>query len=139
MKNIRTMKILSRIFIFFSAANLLYVAVLAFISPQGVMDLVQTKLPNNDAFSSIRGVYGGVGLTISLFCIVWAFTNILQGLHFLALMWGAYAVSRLITMGVEGPLGAFGTQWLYIETTFCLLALLLSFGLARATRRVPTK
>ncbi|MDF2190607.1 DUF4345 domain-containing protein [Paraflavitalea sp. CAU 1676] len=139
MKSIRTIKVLSRVFIFFSAASLLYVSALAFINPQAVMDLVQTKLPNNDAFSSIRGVYGGVGLTISLFCIVWAFTNILQGLRFLAVMWGCYALSRLITIGAEGPLGAFGTQWLYIETTFCLLALLLSFSLARASKRIPVK
>lgn len=37
---------------------------MAFGDPQAVMDLVLVKLDNTDAYSSIRGVYGGVGIAI---------------------------------------------------------------------------
>lgn len=47
-----------------SALAILSVSLMAFSNPQSVMDLVQVQLPNPDAFSSIRGAYGGVGLTL---------------------------------------------------------------------------
>ncbi|MBC9931989.1 DUF4345 domain-containing protein [Chitinophaga qingshengii] len=125
MKQKRASIILSRIYLFFSAASLLMVSLMAFSNPQSVMDLVQVKLPNNDAFSSIRGVYGGVGLTISLSLAWWALKDIRQGIVFATVLWGLYAVSRLMTMSVEGPLGAFGKQWLMIESVLCILGIAL--------------
>ena len=101
------------------------VSLMAFSSPQAVMDLVQVQLPNTDAFSSIRGVYGGVGLTIVIMLVYWAIRNIQQGLVFLCLLWGLYALSRLITQAMEGPLGAFGQQWLVIESVFFVVGLAL--------------
>ena len=98
---------------------------MAFMNPQSVMDLVQVQLPNNDAFSSIRGVYGGVGFTITTVIICTLFKSRKTGLAFIALLWGTYAVSRLITIAVEGSLGSFGQQWLMIESSLCLMSLLL--------------
>lgn len=91
------------------------------------MDLVQVKLPNNDAYSSIRGVYGGVGFTITAVIIYTLFKSRKKGLAFIALLWGAYAASRLITIAAEGSLGSFGQQWLMIESTLCFTSLLLLF------------
>ncbi|MGD1847560.1 MAG: DUF4345 family protein, partial [Salibacteraceae bacterium] len=45
-----------------------------------------------------------------------------MGLGFLILFWGAYAISRLITLIADGPLGDFGSQWLLMESVFCVLA-----------------
>jgi hypothetical protein len=44
-------------------------------------------------------------------------------LGFIALFWCMYALSRLMTISVEGPLGDFGSQWLVIESTLSLLSL----------------
>ena len=98
---------------------------MAFVNPQAVMDLVQVKLSNTDAFSSIRGVYGGVGITIFVWLLYTLKKNVQESLSFLSLFWGLYAASRLVTLLVEGPLGDFGNQWLGIETVFCAIAILL--------------
>jgi len=116
---------LSRSFMGLSALSMLMVSLMAFGNPQAVMDLVHVKLGNTDAYSSIRGVYGGVGLTLAVSIVYLMIRDVKKGLHFLALLWGLYAVSRLITIVVEGQLGAFGNQWLQIETVFCLIALVL--------------
>lgn len=125
MKQNKWVNIASVILLSFSALAILMVSVMAFQNPQAVMDLVQVTLPNNDAYSSIRGVYGGVGLTITAVLLYCVWKNKKQGLAFAALLWGSYALSRLITINVEGALGAFGTQWLLIESVLCGLALLL--------------
>lgn len=122
----------SRGFIILSAISLLYVTALAFINPRAVMQLVGVTLPNNDAISSIRGVYGGVGLTIVLLLVRCMIRDISLGLLFLCFLWGLYAISRLITSLNEGPLGAFGNQWLMIESIFFLISLALWFGQRRA-------
>ena len=109
----------------FSALSILMVSCMAFNNPQAVMDLVQVKLTNTDAYSSIRGVYGGVGLTIAIALIYLAITDRKKGLVFASILWGSYAFSRLLTIAVEGRLGAFGTQWLVIESTLCLLSVTL--------------
>lgn len=98
---------------------------MAFQNPQAVMDLVQVKLTNNDAFSSIRGVYGGVGLTIFISLVYLAFRDHTRGLAFASILWGSYALSRLMTISLEGPLGAFGQQWLMIESILCIAAVTL--------------
>ena len=103
--------------ILFSALSIAMVSGMAFTNPQAVMDLVQVKLTNTDAYRSIRGVYGGVGLTIFVTLAYLAFTDYRKGLVFTALLWGFYALSRLLTIAVEGSLGAFGNQWLAIEST----------------------
>jgi hypothetical protein len=121
MKRTSTINVLSRLYLLLSAGSFLMVSLMAFFSPQAVMDLVQVHLTNNDAFSSIRGVYGGVGLTISVMLVIWVFRDLQQGLVFLSLLWGLYALSRIVTWMVEGPLGAFGTQWLIIESVFFLV------------------
>lgn len=116
-------------FIFLSAFSLVYVAALAIWSPQAVMDLVRVKLDNTDAISSIRGIYGGVGITLFLTLIFLGSYEVEKGLVFLSLFWGSYSLSRIITLFNDGSLGAFGTQWLWIETIFCVIGLsLLIFG-----------
>lgn len=89
------------------------------------MDLVHVKLDNTDAMSSIRGVYGGVGLTIVVTLLYLAFQNIQKALIFLFMLWGFYALSRVLTIVVDGGLGAFGTQWLMIEAIFAGIAVTL--------------
>lgn len=134
MKSHKTLRVLSRIYIVFSALSLLYVSLMAFVSPQAVMDLVQVKLPNPDAFSSIRGVYGGVGVTIVVMLLRWAFRDEKQGLLFLLMLWGFYALSRVMTLGMEGPLGAFGRQWLMTESFLFAAGSILFFFQVKAAR-----
>ncbi len=112
-------------FILLSALALLSVSTMAFVNPQSVMDLVDVQLTNPDAFSSIRGVYGGVGLTLFITLIHLMVGDVQKGLVFLALLWGFYALSRAITLWAEGALGAFGQQWLLTESILCLISLLL--------------
>lgn len=109
-------------FVLFSALALLAVSLMAFASPQAVMDLVGVRLPNPDAFSSIRGVYGGVGMAIVISLGYLVRRQVRLALGFLVLLWGFYALSRAITICVEGPLGAFGTQWIITESVLLVLA-----------------
>lgn len=95
------------------------------------MDLVQVKLENNDAFSSIRGVFGGVGLTLFCTLVYLVMKDVQKGLSLLALLWGFYALSRLVTWISEGPLGSFGTTWLMIESVFFITALVLAIASSR--------
>ncbi|WP_460634448.1 DUF4345 domain-containing protein [Larkinella harenae] len=112
-------------FIVISALALLSVSFMAFSNPQSVMDLVQVQLNNTDAFSSIRGVYGGVGFTIAISLFYLMVKDINKGLAFLSLLWGFYALSRAITIFVEGSLGAFGQQWIITESILFVLAVAL--------------
>ena len=59
----------ARVLLGISILGILSVSLMAFHSPQSVMDLVQVTLPNTDSMSSIRGVFGGAGLTISIILI----------------------------------------------------------------------
>lgn len=111
--------------LYFSALSIFMVSAMAFVNPQDVMNLVQVSLPNNDAYSSIRGVYGGVGLAIIAVILYCARNDRRKGMVFLSILWGSYAISRIITAAKEGPLGAFGTQWLAIETTLFIASLSL--------------
>lgn len=115
----------SKGFILFSAISLAFVAIKAMLNPQSVMDLVGVKLLNNDAISSIRGIYGGVGITLVLVLLYLAFFQTTKGLTFLTLFWGSYAISRIITWFANGPLGEFGTAWLAIESCLCLIGIIL--------------
>lgn len=119
---------LSRGFMGLSALSMLMVSLMAFADPQSVMDLVQVKLDNTDAFSSIRGVYGGVGLTLFITIVYLLWKDVKLGLTFLCLLWGLYTLSRIITIFVEGSLGAFGSQWLIIESCFFAIAITLSLA-----------
>jgi hypothetical protein len=125
MKKTKLFNVLSVSLLVFSAFSIFLVSVMALQSPQSVMDLVQVKLENNDAASSIRGVYGGVGITIVTALLYLAFKDIRKGLQFIAILWGSYAASRLITLMVEGPLGDFGKQWLIIESILFLMSVIL--------------
>ncbi|NML21120.1 DUF4345 domain-containing protein [Pseudoflavitalea sp. G-6-1-2] len=125
----------SKGFVVLSVLSLLYVSILAIFDPQSVMDLVGVKLPNTDSISSIRGVYGGVGVTIVALLIRYLLTDVVSALRFLSIFWGAYAISRLITMISDGPLGAFGMQWLMIESVFCLIAIVLLLQNKKLHRR----
>lgn len=125
MKSHQTILFLSKGFVLLSAFSLLAVSIMAFQNPQAVMDLVSVKLTNTDAYSSIRGVYGGVGVTIFISLIYTMRKNIMDSLGLLVVLWGLYAISRIMTIFTEGKLGSFGTQWLTIETVFCLLATVL--------------
>ena len=86
------------------------------------MDLVEVNLISTDAFSSIRGAYGGVGLTLFISLLYLMRYDVTKALAFLALLWGLYALSRVITIYTEGALGSFGQQWLLIETSLCLIS-----------------
>jgi len=121
----KIVKISSQIFIGFSSFSMGYVALLSIYNPQSTMDLVATTLPNTDAISSIRGIYGGVGLVITIQLIYLLIKDYLKGLLFLSLFWSAYAISRLITIFVNGSLGDFGNQWIIIESTFSAIAIIL--------------
>ncbi|MFC0264488.1 DUF4345 domain-containing protein [Fontibacter flavus] len=123
MKKSQYILILSRAFILLSAGSIFLVSILAMVDPQKVMDLVQVNLPNTDAYSSIRGVYGGVGLTIFITLIYLLVKNPIQGLSFLVIFWGFYALSRVMTILMDGYLGDFGIQWLMIEFLFFLIGL----------------
>lgn len=125
MNKVKILNIASVILIGLTALAVLMVSVQAFVSPQSVMDLVQVKLSNTDAFSSIRGVYGGIGLLIFIQLVYLAIKNQQQGLIVVVLFGGLYAVSRTITIFSEGSLGAFGQQWLYTEAFLCVAALSL--------------
>lgn len=125
MKISNPIRLASRIYILISGLSLLSVSVMAIVSPQAVMDLVQVELTTTDAFSSIRGVYGGVGLTIFISLMSMLKRYPLQALLFLALFWGSYGLSRLMTILIEGELGSFGNQWMRIESFLCILAISL--------------
>lgn len=125
MNKTKIINILSAVFIVFSAFSLLMVSLMAIANPQSVMDLVQVKLPNTDSYSSIRGIYGGVGLVIIIQLVYLLIKDRKKALAFLSLFWGAYALSRMITVVAEGPLGDFGSQWLMIESVFCVLSITL--------------
>jgi hypothetical protein len=56
------------------------------------------------------------------------------GLLFVALLCGLYALSRIITIYAEGSLGDFGQQWLVIESSMCVMALLLYYLRAMADK-----
>lgn len=120
-------KVSSQIFIGLSIFSLGSVSILSLLNPQATMDLVQTTLPNTDAMSSIRGVYGGVGLVLCIQLAYLLLKDIQKGLVFLSIFWGAYAASRLLTIMLDGPLGDFGNQWIIIESTFSLIAISLLF------------
>lgn len=134
MKTNRLIPIASNCFIVLSALSLLSVSIMAFHNPQAVMDLVQVKLTNNDAYSSIRGVYGGVGITICISLFYLLKNNVKLGLLFLSMLWGFYACSRITTIIIEGTLGSFGSQWLMIES----LLFLIGFTLYSFNRSLTT-
>jgi len=120
--------IICKAYLGFSLASILSVSIYGLLDPQGVMDLVQVTLPNTNAISSIRGVYGGVGFTVCM-CILYLFLhNLEKGVVLLTVFWGSYAISRLITLLSDGPLGTFGQQWLMIESILCLLGLGIWFA-----------
>jgi len=132
MSNKQKIRTISIIFVSVSILGLASVSLLSLFDPQATMDLVSVRLGNNDALSSIRGIYGGVGIVIiTSLCYLLA-TNINLAVRFLTLFWGAYAASRLITILVDGPLGAFGNQWIVIESVFFLVGLVI-IGVNRNT------
>src|SRR5688572_2343190 len=108
-------RVLSAVVIGLTAMGIGMVSIMAFINPQSVMDLVGVTLPNTNAYSSIRGVYGGAGMAICIALVFLARNNQKLGLLFVALISGLYALSRTITIYAEGSLGEFGQQWLVIE------------------------
>tara|TARA_B100000780_G_C21105995_1_gene446614 strand:- start:502 stop:903 length:402 start_codon:yes stop_codon:yes gene_type:complete len=124
-------QVISRIYIGFSILSLAYVSLLSLYSPQMTMDLVQTTLPNTDAMSSIRGIYGGVGMVIVATLVYLFMKDVRKGVQFLAVFWFAYLFSRLLTMWIDGPLGDFGKQWLVIESVMCLIAVTITYSLPK--------
>jgi len=89
------------------------------------MDLVDVQLTNTDAISSIRGIYGGVGLVLALTTGYLLFRDVQKGLLFMALFWGSYVLARVMTIVIDGPLGEFGSFWIAIEGSFSVLSLAL--------------
>lgn len=115
----------STAFILVCAFSLVSVSAMAFWDPQSVMDLVAVSLNNTDAFSSIRGVYGGGGMAMVILLIYLLRRNQQIALFFLSLLWGLYVLSRTITIFVEGPLGDFGSKWIVIEMCLFVIAVVL--------------
>lgn len=122
-------------YVLFSLLSLAYVSILGIIDPQQVMDMVQVSLTNTDAISSIRGVYGGVGITICCFILFLFFKKHQWALSFLVGFWGCYAMSRVLTILIDGSLGDFGTNWLLIECCLFFIGacLLISINLLKKT------
>ncbi len=85
----KVIKISSSILMGLSVLGIVSISLMAFNSPQSVMDLVQVKLENTDAMSSIRGVYGGAGIAILMVMIYLWRNNLRQGMLFLAVFWGS--------------------------------------------------
>lgn len=133
MKTQKPIRIASLAFVGLSSLSILLISAMAFVNPQSVMDLVSVRLTNTDAVSSIRGIYGGAGLTIVIALMYLSRKDVREALGFLVLLWGFYALSRAITWMAEGPLGAFGTQWVLIESIFCGVAMILLMNLNRKT------
>lgn len=102
--------------------SLISISVLAWANPVAVMKLVEVELSNNDALSSIRGAYGGVGFFLVGLSLIISIRNLQYGLLFFTVFWLMYALSRVLTIWLNGPLGAFGNTWLKIELTFGLLS-----------------
>jgi hypothetical protein len=125
MKKQHILKWVTGSFIGLCALSLVSVSLMAFSNPQSVMDLVSVSLNNTDAFSSIRGVYGGAGMAMVILLIYLMKKNHEIAMLFLTLLWGLYALSRLITIFAEGPLGAFGSQWIVTESILFMIALVL--------------
>src|SRR5690606_24998081 len=121
----RSIKITALVYITLSLLSLCYVSVLAWINPREVMSLVDVSLPNPDSIISIRGVYGGVGLTLMIIFIYFIWMRLHTAVLFLTLFWGFYTLSRVITVWVDGPLGEFGNNWMRVESTFCITGLVL--------------
>ncbi|MBD1428923.1 DUF4345 domain-containing protein [Sphingobacterium litopenaei] len=135
-KESKILNYLGHVTVALSLLSLAYVALMAWVNPYQVMLLVGEKLSNTDSMSSIRGVYGGVGLFL-VGVLAWFWKNNLKtSLQLLGLFWSLYALSRIVTWMVEGPLGDFGKQWLMIELFLGMLSLLLS---AVITQKEPKK
>lgn len=110
-----------------SLLSLVYVSGMAWWNPRAIMALVHEKLTNTDSISSIRGVYGSVGLfVVSVLGYLWS-AGLTITLRFLSIFWFLYAASRLLTWAVDGPLGSFGMQWLTIELFLGISCLMLSY------------
>lgn len=118
-----------------SALGVGSVSALAFMDPQAVMDLVRVDLGNTDAYSSIRGVYGGVGATLLVVLLTLARRHRREAMGFLGMLWGMYALSRVITIRVEGALGDFGSQWLVIEAVLCAASFTVYALMGRQAQR----
>lgn len=125
MKKEITIRMSNVLYVGTSIFGLASVSILSLIDPQSTMDLVNVKLDNTDAISSIRGIYGGVGISIISGLSYLLMTKIILAIRFLTMFWFSYASSRLITMVVDGPLGDFGNQWISIESAFGILGLIL--------------
>lgn len=125
MKKEITIRMSNVLYVGTSILGLASVSILSLIDPQSTMDLVNVKLDNTDAISSIRGIYGGVGISIISGLSYLLMTKIILAIRFLTMFWFSYASSRLITMIVDGPLGDFGNQWISIESAFGILGLIL--------------
>jgi len=121
----KSMTIIAYVCIGLFALSLLYISILAWVDPKAVMAFVGVALPNNDALSSIRGVYGGVGIFLVAVSVIVSIRNVQNGLLFFTAFWWMYAISRILTIGMDGSLGEFGSTWLKIELTFGLLAFVL--------------
>lgn len=117
--------LLAYLFISTSIISLLYTSIIAWINPQTIMDFVKTDLPNTDALSSIRGIYGGAGLSFVVILIYGMRKNISKTLLFLSLFWSLYAFARITTIVTDGLLQEFGNTWLIIESSFAFIAFLL--------------
>lgn len=121
----KTTTIFNYIYASICIVGLFMTSIQAWISPKDVMKLVKVSLDNNDAISSIRGIYAGVGTTIFIALSYGIFKNIRLTVAFLTVFWLMYSLSRIITIIFDGSLGDFGNQWLVIESSLTILGLII--------------
>lgn len=113
------------IFLILIGLAFLNVGIQAFYNPQDIMDLVNTKLGNIDAYNSIRAYYGGVNVAFGIYVIYGAFKNQKIALTLLSLYGGGFVVGRLYSILVEGMPGSFIWTWLVIEFVMTVISLYL--------------
>nr|WP_287937155.1 DUF4345 domain-containing protein [Algoriphagus sp.] len=118
MKSKQILKKPTQGYVIFSLLIIAYVSLIALLSPRQIMEMMQINLENNDAISSVRGVYGGLGLAITSILIYLLFNHPDWAFRFLVMYWGGHTLSRIITIVADGELGNFGTYWLLIEGLF---------------------
>ncbi len=121
----KTISIITKIFLVLVGLAFLNIAIQAFINPQSVMDFVNVTLDNISARNSTRAYYGGVNLTFALFLIYGAFKAEKTALILSSLYGGGFVLGRIYSIAIEGQPSSFIITWLIIELTLTLVSLFL--------------
>lgn len=115
----------AKVFLIIIGLAFLNVGLQAFYNPQIIMDFVNVKLNNVDAFNSIRAYYGGVNTVFAFYIFYGAFKNQKIALTLCALYGIGFVIGRLYSIIVEGMPGSFILTWLIIETVLAIGSIFL--------------